>query len=370
MSLDEERLIEALARVRDRSLEQLPPPEEPHQFSPQFQEQMELLFQEERRRARRKKWASVSRRAAAFLLVGAVSLSACILGVDALREKLFEMVLEEHEEYSNISYAPIDKERTPLPQFDLVEYRPAWLPEGMLLVSQILNSTVNWSTYEDAQGNVLSFHQSVVGTVSSAINTESAELIEFELPSGDTAYKMSNMGSQFVLWNDNQYEYMVLLNGYTLEDAVRVAESVQVCPPGAHHPPQLAVDVTGLPEDYPPQQALSDGMVVVQEDGTVDNLNLVEKFLADYAAGQQSIFGLCDYQKGTPLPTQVYFNGFYIEVTVDETELLGNPPNHRSSATYRYQSAGLVQEADAQVFYLTDEDGESTELFRYASQEG
>lgn len=365
MNLDDQKLAEALRELRDHSLEQLPPePEEPHIFSEEFQQQMELLFQERDRRARRKKWASFRRGAAAFALVAVASLSVCILGVDALREKLFEMVLEEHEEYSNISYAPVDKDKTSLPQLELVEYRPTWLPEGMVLVNQILNETVNWSTYEDAQGNVLSFNQSVVGTVSSAINTESSELTEFELSNGDTAYKMSN-GSQFVLWNDNQYEYMVLLNGYTLEDAVRVAESVEICPPGASHPPQLPVDITGLPEDYSPQQALSDGMVVIQEDGTVDNLNLLDAFLADFAAGRQSIFGVCDYQKGTPLPTQVYYNGFYLEVTVDETELLGNPPNHRSSATYRYQSAELVREEGAQVFYLIGEDGSRTELLRY-----
>lgn len=42
---------------------------------------------------------------------------------------------------------------------------------------------------------------------------------------------MDNRGSQFVLWNDNQYSYMVLTNDMTLDEAVRIAASIRLYPP-------------------------------------------------------------------------------------------------------------------------------------------
>ena len=44
---------------------------------------------------------------------------------------------------------------------------------------------------------------------------------------------MDNKGSQFVLWNDSRYQYMVITQNMPMEEAVRIAESVTVCPADA-----------------------------------------------------------------------------------------------------------------------------------------
>lgn len=88
----------------------------------------------------------------------------------------------------------------------------------------MLADSINWSTYTNAEGDMISFQQSILGSGTMAINTEGSQLEEFDL-GGETAYKMDNRGSQFVLWNDNQYSYMVLTNDMPLDEAVRIAAS-------------------------------------------------------------------------------------------------------------------------------------------------
>ena len=105
-----------------------------------------------------------------------------------------------------------------------------------------------------------------------AINTEGAQLEKFEL-NCETAYKMDNKGSQFVLWNDSRYQFMVITQNMPMEEAVRIAESVTVCPADAPHPPQLTPKF-GPPLDYPKDQAAANGDIVISG-GEIENLSPV-----------------------------------------------------------------------------------------------
>ena len=263
MRLDDDLLTRALRESRDRTLSECPPAGEPeHVFSEDFERQMCALIRSQQRFTWRKHLRAAARRAAVFVLAAFVGLSACMLSVDAWRDKLYEMVEEKHPEYSNISYRPVDgSEMDSQPDFKLIEYRPSYLPDGYFLTSQMLDEYVNWSTYESPDGGFISFDQAIIGVPGVAINTEGAQREKFDL-NGETAYKMDNKGSQFVLWNDSRYQYMVITQNMPMEEAVRIAESVTVCPADAPHPPQLTPKF-GPPLDYPKDQAAANGDIVI-----------------------------------------------------------------------------------------------------------
>ncbi|MFR9190376.1 MAG: DUF4367 domain-containing protein [Anaerotruncus massiliensis (ex Togo et al. 2019)] len=178
------------------------------------------------------------------------------MSVDAWKQGLFKMVEEKFPEYSSITYEPVDG-AAGVAEFTLAEYQPAYLPDGFRLTEQMLADSINWSTYTNAEGDMISFQQSILGSGTMAINTEGSQLEEFDL-GGETAYKMDNRGSQFVLWNDNQYSYMVLTNDMTSTrrcGSPRRSGSTRPTP----HPPTCRS--TRAADPYTPEEAAEGGDV-------------------------------------------------------------------------------------------------------------
>ena len=371
MMLDDERLCAASRQARDDLLAGLPDEAMmDHEFSESFEWGMDRLIHQQRQSPWQRSVKKIARRAAVIVAVAFVGLSATVLSVDAWREMLFEMVEEKFPEYSSIRYEPVDSSSAVgFPEFDLVELRPD-IPEGFILTDQILDTHVNWSNYRDRNDNFISFNQSILGTSTSAINTENSELTKFELSNGDTAYKMRNNGANFVLWNDNQYEYMILTQGpdMDLDGAIALAESVTICPPDAPHPPQLERSLFDLePEDeYPEEQAIENGDVVITQDGVLKNGQVLQQFFDDVKAGKQSILAIADYTLGDPLTRELYYDGLQVRVTTDERRYPENPGEGTSEVPYEQI---LTEERDGgTVVLLIDDEGQQTQLLSYVSE--
>ena len=361
--IDDRLLEQAAHEARNRMLDELPEEQETYVFSDLFEEKMNRMIASRKKDRLRKKLVVISKRAAVIVCAACVGLFACVMSVEAWREKLFKMVEEKFPEYSAISYEPVDGSSSDdLPEFDLVEFRPSYIPEGYILTDQILNTHINWSNYSHPDGGHISFDQSILGTANSAINTEGSELTEFEM-NGETAYKMSNGGAQFVLWNDNQYQYMIVASGISLEEAVRIAESVTVCPPGAPHPPHLETDVGSLPKDYPAETALAGGDIVIYPDKSIGNLDKLDTFLSDIARKKQTIVRVADYSGSYPITRDLYYDQLVVQVTSDYTRKDPEPENHTYGEHFerieRVEREGVVE------VVVTSEDGTMQTLFSY-----
>ena len=202
--LHDDLLEKAFGEARERMLARLPDDAKlDHVFSGEFEERMRRMIRAEKRSPWQRRMTAFARRAAVIVVAAVVGFSACVLSVDAWKQGLFKMVEEKFPEYSSITYEPVDG-AAGVAEFTLAEYQPAYLPDGFRLTEQMLADSINWSTYTNAEGDMISFQQSILGSGTMAINTEGSQLEEFDL-GGETAYKMDNRGSQFVLWNDNQY---------------------------------------------------------------------------------------------------------------------------------------------------------------------
>lgn len=375
--INDEMLALAAAELRERTLREIPdtPDGDEHVFSAAFEESMAKLIVQKKKRSKFNARA-FARRAAAVVLVVFLGATSCVLGVDAWREQLFEMVEQKFDEYSDIRYEPISSASAQSSGSisaanssgapTLVERRPAYIPDGYILTSQMLHSGINWSTYDTLdQSGSFSFNQSIIGTVGSSIDTEGSELTPFTMKNGDKAFKMSNRGSQFVLWSDEKYEYMIVLNGLTLDETVKIAESVELCPPGAPHPPQLAVNLSNLLPDYSEETSIEDGNLVIGKDGIVYGIDTLDRFFDDYENRRQCIFLLTDYTKGDPFPTEVYFDGIRVNHTVDETRLYDSPGEGQMGRNYK--TIERIEDGGITTVNLVSEDKSRIELLRYPS---
>ncbi len=328
-----DQLLEhAAAQARELSLASLPDDSQlDHPFSELFEKKMEQLCRQQKKQ--RFNWTRFSRRAAAFAVVSMVGLSALVLSVDAWRETLFEMVEKKHADYSEILFESRDGSGVLDSQFVLSEHRPTYLPEGYELTRQWLDSSTNDMVFTTPEDGMITFQQAVNAKEGFArsvgINTEGSELVPFDL-NGYPGHKMTNQDTQFVLWNDNYYNYM-LITQLSMEETIKIAESVTIAPEGSYHPPQLAVPSYTLQEDYSVEQAMQNGDVVITEGG-VQNAREISGLLAAIDAGEPQIIRIADFtvtmqeaqqeevagfQPGDPVIKELYFDGQRVHYTLD-----------------------------------------------------
>jgi len=363
--LNDELLNRAATIAREQLLAELS--EQPllnYTFSETFDRKMKRIINIQKKHLRSQNFIRYGKRAAVIMIAGFIGFSICVLSVDAWRVKLFKMVEQKFPKYSEISYEPVDgRSNTDSPQIKLTEYRPGYIPQGYRLTEQHLSKHINWTIYTNINDDYIAFDQSVLGTGRSNINTEGSELVEFEL-NGDVAYKMTNRGSHFVLWSDEQYEYMVLTSEQeiTLEQAVKIAQSVTVCPKDAYHPPKLEIQLSDLPVKYSKQMAIENGDVVISE-GQIYNVDELDTFFTSYENGIPAVIRLADFDNGKPVTRELYYDGLRINCTSDETR---DPASGEEGTVGRnYRSISREQEEHFMVVYLTDKEEKREELFRY-----
>lgn len=364
---DDDLLERAAHAVSGQTIDELSALPE-HVFSTEFEQKMQRLIRQQKRPDRMKKLARFSRRAAVFMVAGFVGISACVLSVNAWRTKLFKMVEQKNPEYSEITYKPIEGADAPdLSDYSLVEYRPAYVPDGFRLTEQMLGG-VNWCEYTTATGSSFSFNQSVLGRGSSSINTEGCELTPFMLGDND-AFKMTNRGAHFVLWSDERYEFSIVVNDtdMTLDEAIKIAQSVTVSPIGAPHPPQLALSLGERPIDYPIEDAIKNGDVTVQG-GVIQNLDRLDAFFADMAQGKPTIICVADYDQPKMMTHEIYFDGFRVSIETDTTRRDGDETNHFSEGR---NYTALIRETQngETVIYGANDGAENSVLLRYKDAE-
>lgn len=370
----EQMLEHAAAQARDLSLASLPDNSQlDHPFSELFEKKMELLCSQQKKR--RFNWTRFSRRAAAFAVVSIVGLSALVLSVDAWRETLFEMVEKKHADYSEILFESRDGSGVLDSQFVLTEHRPTYLPEGYQLTRQWLDPSSNDMVFTTPEDDMINFQQAVNAKEGFArsvgINTEGSELIPFDL-NGYPGHKMTNQGTQFVLWNDNYYNYM-LITQLSMEETIKIAESVTIAPEGSYHPPQLAVPSYTLQEDYSVNQAMQNGDVVIT-DGGVQNAGEISNLLAAIDAGEPYIIRITDFtvtvrearreqiesfQPGDPVIKELYFDGQRIHYTLDFL---------RAHSSFGWNGTALEVQQDADGnsrLVLTTRTGQPFTVYRY-----
>ncbi|NLK86384.1 MAG: DUF4367 domain-containing protein [Clostridiaceae bacterium] len=221
-SFSEEMLRDAVIKADLLEINALPENIIEHKFSRRFERKMKHLISRNRITEPIVIGRPVYlRRRLIAVLIAIILLLASVMSVSAIREKVFELIIEVYEKYTQLFFEKSQSTNTSSENFSI--YVPTYIPDGFSLVYEDMDGTV---LLEYEKGNeYISYRQVCPDEVSMHINTEGIELEDFifnDLP----AKYYSNEGVQNLIWYDNSYMYRV---SSTLDKTtvLRIAESIE-----------------------------------------------------------------------------------------------------------------------------------------------
>jgi hypothetical protein len=221
-SFSEEMLRDAVIKADLLEINALPENIIEHKFSRRFERKMKHLISRNRITEPIVIGRPVYlRRRLIAVLIAIILLLASVMSVSAIREKVFELIIEVYEKYTQLFFEKSQSTNTSSEHFSI--YVPTYIPDGFSLVYEDMDGTV---LLEYEKGNeYISYRQVCPDEVSMHINTEGIELEDFifnDLP----AKYYSNEGVQNLIWYDNSYMYRV---SSTLDKTtvLRIAESIE-----------------------------------------------------------------------------------------------------------------------------------------------
>ena len=181
---------------------QYPEPEHPHHFSLRFHLRMLPLFWRAWRMENEKEKTPLPMRGgrmAAALLAAAVMSATVAMAVPEIREKVFQMVREIYEKYSNIHYDQLDE-------------------------SYVVGES-HFEQYRNADGWAIKFSQMRLEKAVFDVDTEKTEPVEIILNGEQTAWYVGNNSWKVLYWDDGEYSFTVSSN-LPKEELVKIANSM------------------------------------------------------------------------------------------------------------------------------------------------
>lgn len=178
----------------------------------------------ERKEQRRRKISKIGKRAAIIVVVFSLLTTAATLSVEALRIKIFNMIIEVSEKFSFIHFGETNAVDL---MYDLPAdwdgYYPTVMPDGYEFKSAINLEGMKSIIFKNNESKEICFSQSSV-TTDFQLDTENAEVSEKTI-NGLEGLTVVKEGLCIVIWHDNNYTFY--LNGNVDKSVlVKVAESI------------------------------------------------------------------------------------------------------------------------------------------------
>lgn len=180
-----------------------------------------------RKLEQRKNIRTYGKRAAVFLIVSIISLSALTISVDAWRMKFFNMLIEINNRYSIVTFEETESSlifsSQDIPE-GWTDYYPTVIPEGYTLNTFSTTSKSSRLVYSNNENKELKFHQQSIG-VESHMDTENAVVYEVEI-NGFQGVMIEKNEQIMIRWHNEEYGF--LLTGYLEKEIMLdIAESIE-----------------------------------------------------------------------------------------------------------------------------------------------
>lgn len=167
----------------------------------------------------------VAKRVAILFLTLLTISTITILSVEALREQLFQFIIERYEEFSQIYFVSTTSDHSSQARTLTVVRVPQYIPAGFEQVNFVSDPDFMMIEYEDSKGClIVYFQEDQSGSGKRKINTEGIHFEEIQI-NGDTAYFYSNHGVQTLFWYDETALY-VLESELPIAGLIKIAQSV------------------------------------------------------------------------------------------------------------------------------------------------
>lgn len=202
---------------------QYPEPKHPHHFSLRFHLRMlPILWQARKMEKEKTNLPLQGGRLAVAFLVATMMTATVAMAVPEIREKVFQMVREIYEKYSNIHYEQLDESYA---AGEFVQYRLTYIPEGFVQTQDQNVGESHYERYKNTDGLVITFSQVRLEKAIFDVDTEKTEPVEISLIDNQTAWYVGNSSWKVIYWDKGEYSFT--LSGHlTKDELVKIANSM------------------------------------------------------------------------------------------------------------------------------------------------
>lgn len=164
---------------------------------------------------------SVGKRIAIFIVTVFIATFMTILSVDALRNNVFDFLVNIYEDFIAIFYNNSLEDNSDKKIEEI--YVPQYLPEGFEIILNDNRKTVVLQIYSDAKDNRIIFEQ-IVYSIELIVDTENREYENIDI-NGNTGLFYIDRGINHLIWNDSKYNFQ-LKAPISKEEMIKIAESI------------------------------------------------------------------------------------------------------------------------------------------------
>lgn len=191
-----------------------------------FENYLKQQQRQERAITRQQKLGAISRKIATLLLFFAAGITLTTFGVEAFRIKVYNLVAEISEKYTQFEFADKTQETDTAQKIDWECYLyPSYLPEGYVLSKTQMVGTLKLIYFETAQGLQIEFSQSPIDP-SFQVDTEDAQTQKLSI-GGAEAVLVVKHEIKMLIWTQADHT-LYLMGSVSEKELIRMAESVKV----------------------------------------------------------------------------------------------------------------------------------------------
>lgn len=214
--------------------EQIEQVEVPKSLTKWLESYVANLVHKKKQQLRKSQMSKYASRAAVLLLFVILTGTILTFSVEAIRIRVFNMMLSATDSYTEIRFdeaeeAPTVAMDTVIPNFFFEDkvmgnYYPAYIPEGYVLEQSNNYGTMTNYLFIDGAGRTLYFDQSSLNG-GMQIDTEDA-LVTHPVIDGATAIMAEEDGQVILVWHNTDFAF-TLIGEMTREEALKIAGSIK-----------------------------------------------------------------------------------------------------------------------------------------------
>ncbi len=196
-------------------------------FSEDFNEKMEKLFKQERKKEFLKKLSSVSKRVAIFAVIIIFAISIVAFSVEAFRVKIFNFFIDVKKEYTTFKKDEVnleDNNTNPVKARILIgSYLLDYIPEGFELVESSSNAMMTRAKFSN---NNLTINLRIAPeNLSISLDTEDTKNEKIDIDGKKCNY-IERQNENYLLWYDND-KVVTLSGNITKEELIKIVQEIK-----------------------------------------------------------------------------------------------------------------------------------------------
>lgn len=192
-----------------------------YQFTDNFEKKMGILIKRSRQKRKYGIPVTTGRRVAAILLIVLMGTFTLSIGVEAVREKIFDFIKIKHDTYTEKLYFVNEKESE-----EFLPLWPTYIPEGYNLVAEELLEDYLLLSYEFEEGNIIICQEQIVDGMAVSQDNEYIKEKEINIQGVSAQMKYKENGVIRILWEKHNCIFTVSGKKIAEEELIKICESL------------------------------------------------------------------------------------------------------------------------------------------------